>query len=503
MSSILAPIFARNPDSVAIRAANVEISYGQFCQDIDTMALWLNQHGVEPGSRLGIRFRGDKSYWTWVVHLAAIRVGTTHVTINSPETLRAAIRLESGGITTYLIDAPEAPGAPPGLNVLPFQPTGVAPLHELLDVEPIAWPEPETEATAARLVFTSGTTGRPQLVLWNPAVFVERIEQVERAMKFSESTRLFSTVGLMAGFGFRFQIPVWRAGGTLLVEGNRGEVDKPSADLLREDSNLLVMSPATLRNQLSSHPERWRGKRGRTLVVGGGRTPVALRDEALKTAAAKIEIQYGATETGWMARGDAKILDRDPGAVGFLTDGVTVEIVDAEERPLPAGEIGTIRVRTGSMAEGYEKVRPRRNEPLRPAAAGPRSSAFRDGWFYPGDLGSLTDDGLLILAGRASDAINIGGVKLSIADIEGTLAQNPALPDICLVPLRLDRGDVLAVVAAVGAGEGPKELEEAIRGALPRGCPFRLVRARHIPRNETGKVRRHALAQRLTQMLEG
>ena len=53
--------------------------------------------------------------------------------------------------------------------------------------------------------------------------------------------------------------------------------------------------------------------------------------------------------------------------------GVTVEIVDAEGKPVPDGEIGEARIRKGTLPKGY----------VDDAAA---SSAFRDGWFYPKDL---------------------------------------------------------------------------------------------------------------------
>mgnify|MGYP003353367339 CR=1 FL=1 len=44
-------------------------------------------------------------------------------------------------------------------------------------------------------------------------------------------------------------------------------------------------------------------------------------------------------------------------------------------------------------------------------------AAFRDGWFYPGDLGTLTDDGRLRLAGRSSEIVNAGGVKVDPATL--------------------------------------------------------------------------------------
>ena len=38
---------------------------------------------------------------------------------------------------------------------------------------------------------------------------------------------------------------------------------------------------------------------------------------------------------------------------------------------------------------------------------------FRDGYFYSGDIGYLTVDGLLVITGREKTALNIGGDTVS------------------------------------------------------------------------------------------
>ena len=51
----------------------------------------------------------------------------------------------------------------------------------------------------------------------------------------------------------------------------------------------------------------------------------------------------------------------------------------------------------------------------------------RAAWFYPGDIGRLTEHGVLCVTGRSSDVINSGGVKVSATRIEDVLQ---ALPEI-------------------------------------------------------------------------
>ena len=110
---------------------------------------------------------------------------------------------------------------------------------------------------------------------------------------------------------------------------------------------------------------------------------------------------YGSTECSMTAVANGHEIDREPRAVGFVAPGVAVEIVDSEGRALPFGQEGEIRVRSKFAADGYFR--------------NPEESArvFRDGWFYPGDIGSLNVEGLLIVTGRQQAVLNIGGDKVS------------------------------------------------------------------------------------------
>ena len=67
-------------------------------------------------------------------------------------------------------------------------------------------------------------------------------------------------------------------------------------------------------------------------------------------------------------------LDAHAESVGRPVFGVDVEVVDGFDRILPPGETGLLRYRGPGCATAYHRD---------PEAS---SEAFRDGWFYPGDL---------------------------------------------------------------------------------------------------------------------
>ncbi len=79
----------------------------------------------------------------------------------------------------------------------------------------------------------------------------------------------------------------------------------------------------------------------------------------------------------------------------------SVEIVDVDSSPAAPGIDGILRIRNTYMANGY----------LGDADAG--QQAFRDGWFYPGDVASWGPEGTLLVRDRTGNVFNIGGFKIN------------------------------------------------------------------------------------------
>jgi len=84
----------------------------------------------------------------------------------------------------------------------------------------------------------------------------------------------------------------------------------------------------------------------------------------------------------------AHLAIRNPGAVGFVLPGVSVEIVDNEGRALPAGIEGKLRISTDY---GIAQVLDDRSETQR-------------GRVCLSDRGYLTGDNMLIISSQAESA---------------------------------------------------------------------------------------------------
>jgi acyl-CoA synthetase (AMP-forming)/AMP-acid ligase II len=178
-------------------------------------------------------------------------------------------------------------------------------------------------------------------------------------------------------------------------------------------------------------------------------------------------------------------------SVGKVVFGAEVEIIDDQHRPVAAGTVGAIRYRGGSVAESYYR------NPEESA------TAFRDGWYYPGDLGRFDADGFLYLTGRSKDMIIRGGVNIYPAEIEQTLVTHPAVAEAAVVgwPSQ-ERGEEVAAFVVCRTLVTEQDLLAHCRGSLaPYKIPRGIFILDQLPKSGLGKVLKPALVQRLPQLV--
>jgi acyl-coenzyme A synthetase/AMP-(fatty) acid ligase len=400
--------------------------------------------------------------------------------VAGPLALRPALTL--GVVAAGAVPLNHGPGMA-DLRVVSLQPVpGVVPARLLLlDLDALAAPldgeadlpgfvTPRDATSLA--VASSGTTGTPKVVLFTGAQVRRRVTDAPRTWMPTGSVAILLGVGSISG-----QIGFLTALARRTPHVVPGDAATNVAHLRTHRLSFVTGSPPQLADLLRA--ARAADERLPDLEAAqsvGSPITAGLAAELADWFGIPVASMYGSTETGGVAVvDDATRAD----APARIYPGATVEIVDDDGEPVADGTPGRIRLRTAGMATGYL------DDPGR----------FRDGWFPPGDLGSLDADGLRLF-GRADDLINASGIKVMPELVERYALALDGIVDAATVPVT-DRHGVARIALALVAPDGldPDAVATALRPDLGAATPRVVVRVAELPRTETGKLRRDAVAE--------
>jgi acyl-coenzyme A synthetase/AMP-(fatty) acid ligase len=211
-----------------------------------------------------------------------------------------------------------------------------------------------------------------------------------------------------------------------------------------------------------------------------------LLSEARAQLCPNVICAYGSTELGPVAYGPASAMRGIDGATGFVMPGETIEIIGKDGAPLPPEQEGVVRIRSETIGSYF-------------VPTADDAEIFRDGWFYPGDVGKLMPDGLLVITGRVNEVINRGGDKLAPEVIEGVLRLMPEIADAAVFAVP-NTDQIWAAVV----GKAPLKHEGILafcKQKLAGMAPDRIFELDRIPRNDMGKIIRDEMREAIMKRL--
>jgi malonyl-CoA/methylmalonyl-CoA synthetase len=252
----------------------------------------------------------------------------------------------------------------------------------------------------------------------------------------------------------------------------------------------VFMGVPTFYTRLLAEPGLTRESTARMRLFVSGSAPLLAEThvEFEERTGQVILERYGMTETGMLTSNPLKG-ERRPGSVGPPLPGTEVRVVDEDDAPIPAGENGHVQVKGPNVFAGYWKM-PERN----------LEEFTLDGWFRTGDMGALSGDGYLTIAGRSKDLIITGGYNVYPKEIELALDALPGVRESAVVGVpHPDFGEAVMAVVVPEAGATPTEGEivAALKASLANfKVPKRIYVVEELPRNAMGKVQKNVLRDR-------
>ena len=475
--NIVSPILAQarlQPTALAIcvpGAPQPFMSYGRLAACLNSVAHRALAAGLYRGDIVAI-FVSDP-----VLHLVLV-LGLTQLGIVTISADALQIPKEVG-VQLLMTDAPLPAGAGRCVQVDRSWMTGDA-------KAPPGNPDEDDRYGVARIVLTSGTTGQQKGVALTHDMTALRVAAFTYAFgsRIAQCSRFFIDVRPSTNYGFQWIVLVLSRGGALFLRGT------DPAETLQAFELYKVQCMASALYGLNEFLEYYEKSPDfvcpfEVITAGGAVAWKSFVDRVHARMCSHFVSSYGASEVSPVAVAPHHRQSEIVGAVGYVCAGVTVQAVDEADRVLPSGEQGIIRIRGDVCVDRYVGNPPGSDR------------AFRDGWFYPGDIGRLTADNVLAIAGRQAGVLNVGGNKIAPEAIEQVLHDFPGVDQAGAFCVENEFG-LSEVWAAIVA---PGELDESL---LHRHCqarlahefvPRRFLRVQALPRNINGKLDRRRVAE--------
>lgn len=339
------------------------------------------------------------------------------------------------------------------------------------------------------LISTSGSTGQPKMVMQTHQNMLHNFQRYVRGLGIVDTDRIGWFAALSGGQGL---VGAW---GTLLSGATLCPYSIPERGLAQltdwiADTRVTVldMLPSLFRNY------------ARVITDGRQMNVRALRlasEPALRSDfdvfrryfpdTTTLVTVLGSSEAGIIAQQVFSTQDEPPEGrlgVGRPVDGIEIELVDVDGRPVPAGTTGELVVRSQYLSPGYWG-----DPELTAKHFAPREGTME---LRTGDLANLDACSGLTLVARSDSQIKIRGHRLLLEEVEAVIGSFPEIQAVKVLAESAPRGDVRLtayVVPRPGLNVTGSELRNAARNVLsPHAVPGRFVLLEEMPITPHGKL---------------
>ncbi len=513
LSHILRRRAQEHPDREFLRYGDGEwVTYSQIDNHVDRIAGGLADLGVAKGDSVSVMLPNCPEYVP--IWFGILRAGGVMSPINTAykgDFLTWTITLVEARILVisdqFLDRLDLVKDELPLLERVIVVPSGAAegpdpsvpwtPYADLLQHAPVA---PDVELTStddARIMFTSGTTGRSKGVIKQNAADYFSARSALEAMRVRQGVALEDLKDEV----FFTCLPLFHSNAQVLsvypalVAGARVAITERFSGTRFWDQ--VIDAGATIFNGIGAmlyflwnQPPSERDRAHRVHTISAAPAPADIYDAFEERFGVRLAEGYGLTETGVATMMDPTKPVRK-GSCGVANPGYVVSIVEpGTDWPLPPGTPGEIvvdqRIPNIIMRAYY-------------GMTDKTADDFRNLKLHTGDLGRMDEDGYVYFMDRVKDYIRRRGENVSSMEVERQVEDHPSVARAAAIGVKADEGassedEILIVCEA--KGEVP-DLEEFTRWMAER-MPYFMV-PRYIrfmgalPVTPTARVRKTEL----------
>lgn len=453
-----------NPKQVALSSQRISLTYQELLEAVIAFARYLRHSGLQSGDRIAVRLEPE-SYL--IASLAAMHEGVVLVPY------KIGFTDYSGLGCKFLLTDSE------GLGIEPIS-VRVASAKELLELSR----QPTqldirgfgSDRDIAKVFFTSGTTGRPKPVGVSLQTLLSRRKNYQTVVRPAQ--RHLTIIGPDILPGFNTFLSCLEQATTYFLPGTAAA---NLSTITHQEISTVLASPAQIMDLISSSESNHHFPNLSRVQLTGSPLSSAALSKLQQKLKVDIELQYGSTETGSVAL--TKIKEGNLRDLETVFPWARIEVVDGAGNRVGPGVSGQIRVSSQAAVDAVE------------IPSFEEVSSSRNGWFYPGDMGHISQTGVIVLEGRSADLLNVGGVKLDPRDIEDFMIAQYGFSETAAILFEGSNGNSSICLAVVG-GELPEPaiLNASFRARFGIREPLFIMRLTELPKNELGKIQKNQLA---------
>ncbi len=479
-----------SPQSIAVRCGGESHSYHDILTRVLSCAQALVALGVKPGEVVGLHMR--RGVDAIVMLLALNRCGAIWLALD-PGYPSARIRgmLQAAQPVLVVLEDARYDDVFTGNNIATviwsalqaYAPEAEAGLPHAITGEQLC------------VLFTSGSTGEPKGVMLSQRAAVSRCLWMWDKWEFG--TAVHEVFGHRTSLNFVDAI--WEIFGALIhgaaVDIAPDDAQRDMAAQARWVSRQGITHALAFPSALSLLLEQWVAEppvQLHTLISTGEALSIsALRSVNQALPGCRLINTYGTSEN-WDITA-AALQGRDDEVtvpVGLPVANTRVHVLDRHYRPLPAGVAGRLCVAGYGVDNSYIN-----------GAAVSLADRYREDpddpsgkLFVTGDLGSLRDNGELLLHGRADRQLKLRGVRIEPGEIEAVVNSCSGVRQSAVILRGADAASAWLSLYVLrdnsqDATVDEVELRRVLSGRLPPGAvPADIIFVNDIPLTPSGKI---------------
>jgi fatty-acyl-CoA synthase len=345
------------------------------------------------------------------------------------------------------------------------------------------------------ILYTAGTTGNPKGVLYSHKMLFWNSINTTLRIDLTSEDRTLTFLPLFHTGGLNVVATPFLHRGAYVCLVKKFDADVVMSLLESEAITIFMGVPTTLKMMADAKAfEQTSVKTVRFAMAGGEPMPLPLIEKWHKKGV-WIRQGFGMTEVGpnlFSLHQDDAV--RKIGSIGFTNFYIDVRVVDDNGNDVPQGDVGELVFKSPVVTKGYW------NNPDATKAA------FKDGWFYSGDLVRQDGEGYFYVVDRKKSMFISGGENVYPAEIEKVLYKLPCIAEAAVIAVPDEKwGEVgkACLVLKAEATISEEELKTLCKENLAKyKVPKFFAFYDALPKSDAGKINKKILSQQHRSLLQ-